>query len=315
MAIYTKYCEEKFNLSKGCTTLRLGSPQQYRQSDPQFLRSVPGLVVDPDESKSLVPGSSGVAGVEVVTPSGGKFGFGAKGGEVSFSGITQNRLPNFLLYCVANELRPSIEKARSLDENYDDWFQISDIDQFSNMIQGEVHKKIANCFGFPRGHDFGVLEVRGPVQYYGEGDESSLKEEVRITFMTDHGYWQFGGSTMLDPLVEKGAREIRITEDNMLSYVQGSPIWDAFFKHSRYKCLSEYRIAWFPCRFRIERIPSEKIPKAVPTIVGQESNFYSIIEAPLNVTDKVQFLSNNDFESLIIDVSCFEQRGTPLPIF
>lgn len=100
MAVYTKYCKREFNLTRGCTTLLLGSPQLYRRSDPEFLESALSLMVDPDESKSLVPRLSGVAGVEVITRSGGKFGFSVEGGEVSFSGITQNRLPNFYLYCV-----------------------------------------------------------------------------------------------------------------------------------------------------------------------------------------------------------------------
>ena len=159
MTIYTKYCNHKFNPRKGCKTLLAGSPELYRQSDPSFMGGDTNLMVDPDESKSLLPGASGIAGIEITTPTGGRIGISTERGELSFKSFTQKRLPSLFLYCVADEPKPSMEKAKSLNEEYDDWFQINDIDLFINMIQGEVHKEIMRCFGLPREHGFGVLEV------------------------------------------------------------------------------------------------------------------------------------------------------------
>ena len=290
MTIYTKYCNHKFNPTKGCKTLLAGSPELYRQSDPDFMAGDANLMVDPDESKSLLPGESGIAGVKVSTPSGGTIGFEMEGGKLSFESFTQERLPSLFLYCVADEPDPSLEKAKSVNQDYDDWFQINDIDRFIDMVQGEIHKEIMRCFGLPGDRGFGVLEVRGPVQYYGEGNESDLKERATITFLTDHGYLKCSGSSLLDPLVEDGAREINLSESGMLSYVQGQPLWDAFFKHSRYKSLSEYRVAWFPCLFKI-------------------------IATPLNVNENVVFSPKTNVTQLIIDISCFGPGDKGLPIF
>ena len=299
MTIYTKYCKHRFNPKNGCNTIQIGSPELYRKSGPGFMGGDPNLMVDPDESKSLLPGASGIAGIEITTPTGGRIGVSMEGGELSFESVTQERLPSLFLYCVAEEPAPSLEKAKSLDQGYDDWFQIKDIDLFIDMIQGEIHKQIMRCFGLPQGHGFGVLEVRGPVQYYGEGNESDLKERATITFLTDHGYFKFGGSSLLDPLVEDGARETKTNENGMLSYVQGQPLWDAFFKHSKYKSLSEYRVAWFPCQFRSR---------------GRVSNF-PVIETPLNLSENVAFLARTDLERIIVNISSLDPGSKGLPIF
>lgn len=89
MTIYTKYCNHKFNPKKGCKTLQVGSPELYRHSDPGFMGGDTNLMVDLDESKSLLPGASGIAGVEITPPMGGMIEVSAEGGELSFENITQ----------------------------------------------------------------------------------------------------------------------------------------------------------------------------------------------------------------------------------
>ena len=41
--ILVKYCEEEFNIEKGCNTLQLGTFQYYREKDPSF------SIADPEE--------------------------------------------------------------------------------------------------------------------------------------------------------------------------------------------------------------------------------------------------------------------------
>ena len=242
----TKYCRHEHNLATGCTTLQLGTPQLYRRSESRVQRTDTSLLVDPDESKFLVLGESAVRGVEVHLKSGGRLGVSVgEGGEMSYSSITQERLPNFFMYCVATASQPNMETAKSLDRDYDDWFQIEDMDAFVDMIQEDVHRETIRKLKLPRKDDFGVLEIRGPVHYYGEGTESDMANTATITFLTDNGQYKCSGSQILQSLTEHDARTNRVGENHIVSHIQGNPIWDAFWKHPQYKCLSEYRVASF----------------------------------------------------------------------
>ena len=246
--ICTKYCHHEHNLARSCTTLKLGTPQLYRGSPPDSPARDDSLVVDVNESKFLIPGATEVPGVEICTPSGGRIEISVGGdGHFSYSTITQERLPNFFMYCVTTEQQPNMDTAKSLDSTYDDWFRIKDIDTFVDLIQGDVHTQMISALGLPRHTGYGILELRGPVHVYGDSDESDAANTATITLLSDNGYCKFGGSQVLNTLTKEGSRMGQIRNDGVRSYRQGNPIWDAFWKHPRYKGLREYRVAYFPC--------------------------------------------------------------------
>ena len=206
---------------------------------------------------------------------------------MSYSSITQERLPNFFLYCVAAAARPTMAAAKSLNSKYDDWFQINNMDQFVDMIQDDIHRQIARKLKFPRNGYYGILELRGPVHYYGDGVESDVAETATITFLTDHGYFKCSGSQIVGTLTKHNARSCRVDENQTLSYVEGNPLWDAFWKDPSYKCLPEYRVAYFPCLFS---------PQILPLDVGKIGFFSGIkmesLLVPLSWSEDDRFRSN-----------------------
>ena len=122
-----KYCERKYNIERGCSTVRLGTLRSYSRDDPNFLR------FDQHEGHLDV---SKKPGVKLRGTEASEFtGIVVRGNtEMIIAGgarvTRQLRFPkNCFIYCLS-QAAPDIRLARRLDPKYDDWFEIRDKARF-----------------------------------------------------------------------------------------------------------------------------------------------------------------------------------------
>jgi hypothetical protein len=125
--MYLKFCESRYNLNKGCQTISIGTLDSYNEDDPDFLKFDPnegkievtnfGSEVTISREDSLIISNGGILG-EMKVNEGGNI-------KVHFS------FPNCYIFCLGYSIYPSIENAKKIDENYDSWYFIEDINRFS----------------------------------------------------------------------------------------------------------------------------------------------------------------------------------------
>lgn len=125
--MYVKFCESRYNLNNGCQTISIGTLDSYNEDDPDFLKfdnnegkieiSNFGSEVNISREDSLIIFNGGFLG-EMKVNEGANI-------NVSFS------FPNCYIFCLGYNTFPSIENAKKIDENYDSWYFVEDINRFS----------------------------------------------------------------------------------------------------------------------------------------------------------------------------------------
>lgn len=125
--MFIKFCEAKHNLAKDCLTIGLGTLQSYADDDPNFYRfdnregalkiSSNGAAVhiDGQSFHSLMGGA--VTALDATIEAGARF-------ETKF------QFPNCYIFCLSQDVFPTLDVARKIDRAYDDWYAITDLSRF-----------------------------------------------------------------------------------------------------------------------------------------------------------------------------------------
>lgn len=127
-----KFCEAKHNLAKGCNTVGLGSMSSYAMDDPDFFRydyqegyfkitnAGAAVHLDYEATRKLTGGG-------LISPNGLTIKHGGT--------FTRNlQCPNCYVFCMSENVMPSLEIARELDPAYNDWYVIHDLQRFATSI-------------------------------------------------------------------------------------------------------------------------------------------------------------------------------------
>lgn len=213
--MFYKFCKKEHNIAKGCSTVFLGSLQLYADDDPNFLRcdfnegsikivnEGKKLTLDQDQLESISSSQVLGTGIEV-----------AEGGNITI----HRQLQNCYIYCLSENLTPSIEKAQSLDPTYNDWFCIDNIDNFIDSTVGQLMKQLS----------LGDLEI----------DSSKTIDSLQNCSI----------KVIHRPVSYEG-RGKTITQKNfgeMMNVIENPIDW-VFTKEKEHNSLNEYRIVFIVC--------------------------------------------------------------------
>jgi len=117
-----KYCNEKYNIAKGCPTIQLGTLQYYRELDPSF------TIADPNEGKYsfIIEDYDPVKGQETGTSQ--FVPIHARLGNV----IMMHTFPNCYIFCLSADIGKNyLEMGKTFSPEYNSYYKITDIDTFS----------------------------------------------------------------------------------------------------------------------------------------------------------------------------------------
>ena len=210
--MYVKFCESKFNLTKDCKTISLGTLKSYADDDPNFLR------YDYNEGGFLISnfgdGMTLGANETQTLSSGGIIGSGIK----IAAGANFNRylaFPNCYIFCFSENLSPSLKTAKSIDPNYDSWYAISDLNVFLKNVVNLLNSQLS-------------------------------MEDLDLGTDTNIEYLRNIGIQVIHKPVQIRERTKKLQQDNnreSISIIE-NPIELIFIKEPSHSALKEYRIAF-----------------------------------------------------------------------
>ena len=203
--LLVKYCKRVHNILRGCGTIRLGTLRSYCADDPEFLRH------DTQEGQVSV---SKKRGVELKGKRASEYtGLGWENIEIApMAKVVRNEtFPNCLIYCLS-QATPSNALARSLDPNYDDWYEITDETSFTCRLSQLLVEQIRPI----------DLELPSSVSF------------------SDCGIHTFGNS------VAYGKRHVVLDQKNFDEAMGPirDPVKRLFLKPSSHQSIKKYRIAF-----------------------------------------------------------------------
>lgn len=192
-----KFGEAKYNLAKGCNTVRLGSMSSYAMDDPDFFRydyqegyfkitnAGAPVNLDCEATRKLTGGG-------LISPN----GFTIKQGGTF---VRDLQFPNCYVFCMSEKDMPSLELAKQLDPAYDDCYVIHNLEQFSASIADLLRAQISAAdldvsadpsFDFLRGLDLQI--VHRSCSYDGREmvfNQDTVEQAVEVA--TDNVQWAF----------------------------------------------------------------------------------------------------------------------------
>lgn len=201
-----KYCEEKFNITKGCNTLQLGTLEYYRDLDPSF---------------SITDSNEGILGAEAINGPivfergealGTGFGNGTYRGKLTFEKSLNISAPNVYIFSATlnsvNEFWPEynsfyiiknlndfcetivyiLRKAITLDDIKQTKFSLNQLNSLRFEVICKPVTYIKKPFEFTNENKIDVMnKVYNPENMFMKCETYSREREIRIAFILTDG--------------------------------------------------------------------------------------------------------------------------------